>query len=137
MLPETAGRFVVLNAARFPHLQLPALDLPFKDKCVVTQGVDGALTHRGAWRWALDFEVLRSGHAEHSGMPSLEDFPTFNKVVLAPCVGVVAALKGDVPDNLPGENNPADNWGNHVVIYSDTGFYVLLRICAAIRSWSM
>lgn len=123
MLPETAGRFVVLNAARFPHLQLPALDLPFKDKCVVTQGVDGGLTHRGPWRWALDFEVLGPGHAAPA---SLEDFPTYNKIVLSPCAGIVASLKGDVADNPPGENNPADNWGNHVVIYSDAGFYVLL-----------
>jgi urea transporter len=126
MLPETAGRFVVLNAARFPHLQLPALDLPFKDKCVVTQGVDGTLTHRGAWRWALDLEVLESGSAHRAERHALEDFPTFNKIVLAPCAGTVAALKADVADNAPGENNPMDNWGNYVVIYSDAGFYVLL-----------
>jgi urea transporter/murein DD-endopeptidase MepM/ murein hydrolase activator NlpD len=124
MLPETAGRFVVLNAARFPHLQLPALDLPFKDRCVVSQGVDGALTHRGAWCWALDFEVLGPERASLPG--ALEDFPAFNKVVLAPCAGVVAAIKSDVADNPPGENNPADNWGNHIVIYSDAGFYVML-----------
>jgi hypothetical protein len=58
MLPETAGRFVVLNASRFPHLQLPALDLPFKDECVITQGINGSMTHRAPWHWALDFEVL-------------------------------------------------------------------------------
>jgi urea transporter/murein DD-endopeptidase MepM/ murein hydrolase activator NlpD len=126
MLPETAGRFVVLNAARFPHLQTPALDLPFKDKCVITQGVDGKLTHRGAWRWALDFEVLAKDRTAPGDGPSLESFPTFNTIVLAPCSGVVSAVKSSVPDNLPGENNPVENWGNYVVIHSDAGYHVLL-----------
>jgi urea transporter/murein DD-endopeptidase MepM/ murein hydrolase activator NlpD len=126
MSPETASRFVVLNAARFPHLPLPALDLPFKDKCIVTQGVDGALTHRGAWRWALDFEVLDHDRAAATAAHSLESFSSFNRMVLAPCAGTVAVVRGDVRDNRPGENNPADNWGNYVVLHGDAGYYVLL-----------
>jgi urea transporter len=126
MLPETAGRFVVLNASRFPHLHLPALDLPFKDECVITQGVNGSLTHRAPWNWALDFEVLsQDRHCPRAGA-ALEDYPTFNKLVLAPCSGTVAVVKAHVPDNVPGANNPEENWGNHVVIHSDAGHYVLL-----------
>jgi hypothetical protein len=56
----------------------------------------------------------------------LEDYHTFNKLVLAPCAGTVAAVKAHVPDNIPGANNPEENWGNYVVIYSDAGYYVLL-----------
>ncbi|HEV3271657.1 MAG TPA: urea transporter [Candidatus Methylacidiphilales bacterium] len=126
MLPETAGRFVVLNASRFPHLQLPALDLPFKDECVITQGVNGSMTHRAPWNWALDFEVLSQDQRCHRTGAALDDYHTFNKLVLAPCAGTVAAVKAHVPDNAPGANNPEENWGNYVVIHSDAGYHVLL-----------
>ena len=126
MLPETAGRIVVLNASRFPHYLLPALDLPFKDECVITQGMNGALTHRVPWNWALDFEIFSRGQRHvRSGM-ALEDYPTFNKLVLAPCTGTIAGIKSHVRDNEPGANNPEENWGNYVGIYSDAGYYVLL-----------
>ena len=121
MLPETAGRFVVLNSSRFPHLQLPALDLPFKDECVITQGINGSMTHRAPWNWALDFEVLAHDQRNVKSGAALEDYHTFNKLVLAPCTGTVAAVKRMVPDNLPGANNPEENWGNYVVICSDAG----------------
>jgi urea transporter len=126
MLPETAARFVVLNATRFPHLQLPALDLPFKDECVITQGVNGSLTHRAPWHWALDFEVLSQDQRSVKTGAMLEDYHTFNKLVLAPCAGTVVAVKAHVPDNIPGANNPEENWGNYVVIHSDAGYHVLL-----------
>ena len=126
MLPETAGRFVVLNASRFPDLQLPALDLPFKDECVITQGFHGTLTHRAPWNWALDFEIMPKGRRHVGNGTALEDYHTFHKLVLAPCSGVVAAVRAHVPDNLPGNNNPEENWGNYVVIYHEAGYYVLL-----------
>ncbi len=126
MLPETAGRFVVLNASRFPHLQMPALDLPFKDECVITQGVNGTMTHRAPWHWALDFEVLSQDQRCVQAGAALEDYHTFNKLVLAPCGGTVAVVKAHVPDNIPGANNPEENWGNYVAIHSDAGYYVLL-----------
>ena len=66
-----------------------------------------------------DLRFVRNG-------ATLEDFPTFNKLVLAPCSGTVAPLKNHVPDNIPGANNPDENWGNYVVIHSDAGYYVLL-----------
>jgi len=126
MLPETAGRFVVLNASRFPHFQLPALDLPFKDECVITQGVNGSLTHRAPWNWALDFEVISQDRRSLRSGAALQDYHTYNKLVLAPCSGTISAVKGNVRDNIPGANNPEENWGNYVVIYCDAGYYVLV-----------
>jgi urea transporter len=126
MLPETAGRFVVLNASRFPDLALPALDLPFKDECVITQGFHGTLTHRAPWNWALDFEIMPKDRRNSGSGTTLEEFHTYQKLVLAPCAGTVAAVRAYVPDNLPGANNPEENWGNYVVIYNEAGYYVLL-----------
>jgi len=126
MLPETAGRFVVLNASRFPDLALPALDLPFKDECVITQGFHGTLTHRAPWNWALDFEIMPRDRRHVGTGANLEDYHTFHKLVLAPCSGTVAAVRSHVHDNIPGTNNPEENWGNYVVIYHDAGYYILL-----------
>ncbi len=126
MLPESVARRVLLNAHRFPHLNTPALHLPFEGERTVTQSFDGTLTHRGAWRFALDFEIESDGH-KHTGVgDSLEDFPVFGTPVLSPCGGVVAALTNGVRDNAPGQNNPDENWGNQVIIYADGGFYVRL-----------
>jgi urea transporter len=126
MLPESAGRFVVLNSARFPDFHLPALQLPFKDECVVTQGVNGALTHRAPWNWALDFEIAPKGRRHAGTGEKLEDYHTFGRLILAPCAGVVSVVVGHVRDNAPGTNNPEENWGNHIIIYSDAGYFVLL-----------
>jgi urea transporter len=126
ILPETASRFALLNALRFPHLHLPALALPLKDECIVTQGVDGPLTHRAPWNWALDFEVVRDGLRWHGTGARLADYYTFDKPALAPCEGTVVAVTSHVPDNAPGANNPAENWGNTVVLHQDAGYYVLL-----------
>ncbi|HSI86363.1 MAG: urea transporter [Candidatus Methylacidiphilales bacterium] len=126
MLPETAGRFVVLDAHRFPHLNVPALSLPLKEECIITQGVDGKTTHRAPWNWALDFEISRNGRRWIALGHELEDYHIFDKTVLAPCDGTVVAAVSHVHDNAPGSNNPADNWGNYVVIYNEAGYHVLL-----------
>jgi hypothetical protein len=31
-----------------------------------------------------------------------------------------------VEDNPPGGNNPEENWGNHVILYADAGYHVML-----------
>ncbi|MEI6534778.1 MAG: urea transporter, partial [Verrucomicrobiaceae bacterium] len=126
MLPESAARSVLLNAHRFPHLNVPALRPPFEGERTVTQSFDGALTHRGAWRHALDFEIEIEGRMHSGEGDTLKDFAVFGTPVLAPCGGVVAAVTTHVRDNSPGQNNPDENWGNQVIIYADGGFYVRL-----------
>jgi murein DD-endopeptidase MepM/ murein hydrolase activator NlpD len=126
MLPETAGRFVVLDAHRFPHLNIPALSLPIKEECVITQGVDGKATHRAPWNWALDFEIASKGRRWTAPGNDLDDYHIFDKTVFAPCNGNVVAAVGHVHDNAPGSNNPSENWGNYIVIYNEAGYHVLL-----------
>jgi urea transporter len=126
MLPETAGRFVVLNASRFPHLNVPALALPLQGECIVTQGCNGSLTHRAPWNWAFDLEMLREGRRWKNSGEELEDYHVFDQPVLAPCDGTIAVVVNHVRDNRPGSNNPEQNWGNQVVLYADAGYYVLL-----------
>ncbi|HWB59471.1 MAG TPA: urea transporter [Chthoniobacteraceae bacterium] len=125
-LPESAARLLLLNVRRFPDMATPALFPPFEGGRTVTQGFNGKLTHRGEWGDALDFELVKEGAKYAGDGGKLEEFHTFDTTVLSPCAGVVASAATHVRDNAPGSNNADENWGNHVMIYSDAGYYVLL-----------
>ena len=124
--PEISARLRLINAVRFPFLNLPALRLPFDGPRLITQGFFGTLTHRGAWSHALDFEGQEAGRIYRSDGSSLDQFIVYDTAVLAPCDGIVTRIVHTVADNPPGENNPDSNWGNFIVLYADAGFYVML-----------
>jgi urea transporter len=126
MLPESAAQKILLDKKRFPHLAMPGLYLPFVGKRTVTQAFSGPLTHRGAWRYALDFETEVDGQKYVGQGINLEDFYSFGTAVLAPCNGWITAVVNHVVDNAPGGNNPDENWGNYVMIKSDIGYTVML-----------
>jgi len=125
-LPESAVRHVLIEAQRFPHLRVPALFLPCDAERVITQAFDGPLTHRGPWQYALDFEAEKLGDKHAGTGAELADFYMYDTPVFSPCAGVVAYVVNHVADNIPGQNNPDENWGNYVILYSDAGYYVLL-----------
>ncbi len=124
--PAVSARLRLLGSARFPYLNVPALQLPCEGERVVTQGFDGKLTHRGPWRHAVDLEAREQDAAWRGDGRRLEDFVTYGKPVLSPCEGVVVRAVSSVPDHAPGENNPDANWGNHLVIRTEGGLHVLL-----------
>lgn len=125
--PEENLQAYHAGRVRFPDTQLPALYPPFYGERVVTQGVEGGITHAGPWRFALDFEVLDAHGGRFSGTGRrLEDYHTFNTPVLAPGDGVVTRLCTQVADNAPGGNNLDDNWGNYVVLGLEAGGFVCL-----------
>jgi hypothetical protein len=92
----------------------------------VSQAMDGALTHRGPWRYALDFVRTEDGRSFLGGGDRLTDFHAFDLPVVSPAWGTVLSLRNDVPDNAPGEINLQDNWGNHVLLQLPSGPCVLL-----------
>jgi urea transporter len=124
--PDFAARHALIDARRFPYLKTPALFLPCEGPRVITQAFDGAMTHRGPWQFALDFEAGQQGATYSGSGAELADYFVFGAPVLAPCPGVVAGVVNDVPDNKPGQNNPDANWGNSILLYSDAGYYVML-----------
>ena len=124
--PEGIARLMQINALRFPDFYQPAVCLPGTGERVVTQGFDGALTHRGWWRHALDFEVPGGAGSWNAGSGELRDFGIFETPVYCPVSGTVAAVENQVPDNAVGHNNPQANWGNYVMLRADAGFHVML-----------
>ncbi len=124
--PEGVARLVQINRLRFPDFHKPALFLPCAGETVVTQGFDGKITHRGAWRHALDFEAPGAAGSWDAGSGNLHEFAIFGAPVYAPLTGTVVAVENQVPDNPVGHNNPESNWGNHVILRSDMGLHVML-----------
>lgn len=124
--PEGVARLVQINRLRFPDFFKPALFLPCAGETVITQGFNGEITHQGPWRHALDIEVPGGSGSWDAGEGLLQGFRIFGAPVHAPISGTVVAIERMVPDNAAGLNNPETNWGNHVILRSESGFHVML-----------
>ena len=107
--------------ARWGPRGTPVLGIPLQGAVEVTQGFDGALSHRGAWRHALDLQRPVPPGAREDMRPSV-----WGEAVFSPVAGKVVSVSESVPDNPLGQANFADNWGNHVILLSGTGCYVLV-----------
>jgi urea transporter/murein DD-endopeptidase MepM/ murein hydrolase activator NlpD len=93
------------------------IHLPFFGEWKVTQAHDGEYTHKGDWRHAWDFEISDS---EGKTFKKRGDFPydyyCYGKTVIAPADGTVETIADGIEDNIIGESNLSDNWGNTIVI---------------------
>lgn len=91
--------------------------LPFFGEWTVTQGHNGAYTHKDDWQHAWDFEIKDEQNKtfkEDGDYPS--DYYCFDKNILSPADGTVEAVVNDIPDNPIGSNNLEKNWGNTIII---------------------
>ena len=132
LLPLFAGESPERMIERYATLaarpgELRAIALPVCGTWRVSQGRDGAWTHQGPWRYACDFDCVdASGKAFSGEGMQLSDYYAFGKPVIAPVRGSVVSVVNHLPDEPPGTVNHANNWGNHVVLFDERGFYVLL-----------
>lgn len=112
--PELAWWNAAYLSERFGSGE-PLLTVPVVGPVQITQAFDGALSHVGRWRHAVDFQ--RPGSAEAT---------IWEAPVYAPGAGYVEAVRSDVADNALGTSNFAEMWGNYVVIRLDAGGWALL-----------
>jgi murein DD-endopeptidase MepM/ murein hydrolase activator NlpD len=100
---------------------------PFEGKWSVLQGFDGPWTHRGNWKHALDFVKRGEDGKTYRGRGlDLTDYLAFGEPVVSPIDGYVTAVCSNLADNPIGTVENQRNWGNHVIIKSLSGFYVVL-----------
>jgi murein DD-endopeptidase MepM/ murein hydrolase activator NlpD len=124
--PERSFERARISQARVGTPGSVGLALPFMGGWTVSQGFSGQHTHRGLWRHALDFIVLREGKSfSHRGQ-RLEDFYCYNLPVLSPAYGQVWQVVNHVRDNAPGAVNTEENWGNFVIIRLSDGRFVMV-----------
>lgn len=124
--PERSYERAQISRARIGEPGSVPLALPFMGVWTVSQGVSGPHTHRGPWRHALDFIVMKGGRSFAGKGGRLEDFYCYGLPVLAPAYGQVWRVVNDIPDNTPGTVNVAANYGNCVVIRLQDGKFVLV-----------
>jgi murein DD-endopeptidase MepM/ murein hydrolase activator NlpD len=122
--PEEALALHLMRARRFGQAGRLPFRLPFRGTWMVTQGHDGSHTHKGPWRYALDFEGRAAdGRAfDHDGS-ELRHYRCYALPVLAAAPGIVDEVIDGVPDNPPGQLDTRQNWGNAVVISHGAGLF--------------
>jgi hypothetical protein len=125
--PEHNVAYATARSERFGIPGPPQIVLPFYGTWIVSQGVDGAHTHRDAWAHALDFEVFDDdGFPFRGDGTRLGDYRCWNLPVLAPATGTIAAIHDGVEDGEPGTTDTARPWGNAVVIHCGIDLYVVV-----------
>ncbi|MBI5852526.1 MAG: urea transporter [Planctomycetes bacterium] len=138
--PEANLEFVANLARRFGAPGVPEFALPLgrvaRGEWIVSQGVDGEHTHRGAWEHAWDFEVVDErgfpfgGHGDR-----IDHYFGFDAPVLAAAAGTVAAVHDGAPDGVPGTLDATRPWGNAVVLrHGHDLFSVVAHLrCGSVR----
>jgi urea transporter len=125
-LPEANFERARLGRARLGEPGSVPLLAPFYGSWQIYQAFDGKHTHRNRWRFALDFHRIDDGKSYAGDGSRLTDYYCYGLPVLSPAFGIVVGSKDDLPDNTPGAVDLRNNWGNYVVIQSDSGIFVLL-----------
>ena len=112
------------NLKRFPARYPVAASLPFFGEWEVSQGHNGEITHKGAWRNAWDFIVTDKNGKQFKGTGDFpEDYFCFGKAITAPFDGTVMEVIHSIPDNIIGDVDTKNNWGNTVIIEHSYGIF--------------
>lgn len=106
----------ILNDRFFSAEEIP-VSLPVMGEWTISQAYHGEHTHKGEWAHAFDLLMTGSNEEQFRGEGlTTRDYYCYEKPVVAPADGIVADLTDSIPDNLIGDNNIKQNWGNSVVI---------------------
>ncbi len=125
--PEKNLYIFLNNTERFRFKQFSQIKLPFFGTWAISQGHNGSHTHKAQWRHAWDFVILnKEGKQFRNEGDYPEDYFCYGKPVIAPEEGVVEQVVNDVEDNIIGEVNLQQNWGNTVIIKHDDEVYTKL-----------
>ncbi|MDF1876333.1 urea transporter [Sulfurimonas sp. SAG-AH-194-L11] len=100
------------------------LSLPFSGEWSVYQAFDDTWTHKGEYKYAYDFVKIKEGKTYANEGLYATDYYAFGESILSPVSGHVIAARHDLVDNIIGEVDRVNNWGNYIIIKSDSGFFV-------------
>ena len=121
--PEKSFSSYLSNVFRFGSNHIK-ISLPFFNEWNVYQAFDGEWTHKGKWKYAYDFVIKKDGKTYQNEGLYPSDYYCFGESVAAPVNGYVVAVKNDLVDNIIGEVDRINNWGNYIIIKSDLGYFV-------------
>jgi len=121
--PERSLSYYLSNIFRFGGNQIK-IALPFSNEWNVYQAFEGEWTHKGKWKYAYDFVIKQDNKTYKNEGLYPSDYYCFGESVLSPINGYIVALRDDLVDNIIGEVDRINNWGNYIIIKSDYGYFV-------------
>lgn len=100
------------------------IGLPFYGDWFISQGHNGVITHKGAYQYAWDF-VIKDDELKTFRLPgtNLEDYYCYSLPIIAPANGYVVDIIDNIDDNLIGDVNLQQNWGNTIIIKHGDALY--------------
>jgi len=115
--PEKNLYFQEQAEKRFKWLEYFPVSLPFLGEWTVSQAENGELTHQGEWKYAWDFVITDKEDNQYTKTGDYtENYYCYNKTVIAAANGTVVDIIDGVEDNVIGDVNLVQNWGNSIVI---------------------
>lgn len=121
--PEKSLSHYLGNIFRFGKIYTK-IYLPFSGTWSVYQGFDDEWTHKGKYKYAYDFVKKIDEKTYSSEGLYCKDYYCFGESILAPVSGYIVDCRDDLVDNIIGEVDRVNNWGNYIIIKSDLGFFV-------------
>jgi len=121
--PEESFSFYLSNIFRFGSTDIK-IALPFFNEWVVYQSFDDEWTHKGKWKYAYDFVIKKDGKSYKNDGLYPSDYYCFGESVSSPINGYVVDKYDNLVDNIIGEVDRVNNWGNYIIIKSDSGYFV-------------
>jgi urea transporter len=122
--PEKNLYIFLNNKDRFRYKLFTQIKLPFYGTWDVSQGQNGEHTHKNEWKHAWDFVILNNNGSQFKNKGDFpEDYFCYGKPVIAPEEGIVEKVVNDINDNIIGEVNLNNNWGNTIIIKHDDEVY--------------
>ena len=117
-MPERNLYNYLVSANRFSKsFSLFPIKLPFWGEWFVEQGHNGEITHKEEWQHAWDFTIHNNKDKTYNGSGvSIENYLCYNKAVVSPAFGTIEEVVDGIQDNIVGEVNLNNNWGNTIVI---------------------
>jgi len=120
--PEESLSNYLSKTFRFGELYTK-ISLPFSGKWSVYQAFDDEWTHQGKYQYAYDFvKKIDSKSYKNDGLYA-KDYYAFGESILSPVSGYIIDMRHDLIDNIIGNVDRVNNWGNYIIIKSDLGFF--------------
>jgi len=100
------------------------ISLPFSGSWSVYQEFDDEWTHKGKYKYAYDFVIKHEGKSYRNDSTDVQEYYCFGESILSPVSGYIVDSRDDLVDNMIGQVDTINNWGNYIIIKSDIGFFV-------------
>ncbi|MBI9067839.1 MAG: urea transporter [Salinivirgaceae bacterium] len=122
--PEKNLYIFLNNKERFRFKSLIPIKLPFYGTWKVSQAHNGEYTHKGVFKHAWDFIIENYEGKQFKNDGDLpDDYFCYNKPLIAPENGIIEQVIDGIEDNIIGQANLIDNWGNTIIIKHNNEVY--------------